>query len=175
MLDKTAAYLEAERTYYLGGELPDNHPFKTLHEEAQEEVKLLRSMPEIVMLAGSSRYKQAFEQTAETIALQGKIVLGKSVYKPGEEWNLTEREKDMIHAIQFRMCDLASRLHIVNVDAYIGEDTYNLIRYALRIDRTITFHEPEVRLMTRSGQVVTSRHFIQATKRRVEFEEAALH
>lgn len=173
MLDKTFAFLESERTYH-GGAMPHNHPHHVLFGEAMEEVKLLRAMPEIVMLAGSARFKLAFEQVAEAISLQGKIVLGKSVYKPGEEWPLSQREKDMIHAIQFRMCDLASRLHIVNVDGYIGQDTYNLIRYALRTDRVVTFHEPRVRLLNKDGESVTSDHFLKATRRRVEFDEAAL-
>jgi hypothetical protein len=162
MLDKTWAYFEVQ---YGDRENP-------IRNAAVEEVKLLRSMPEIVMLAGSSRFKVAFEQVAENLALQGKIVLGKSVYKPGDEWPLDERAKDMIHAVQFRMCDLASRLHILNVDGYVGHDTYNLIRYALRVERTITFHEDRVRLLSKEGATVTPHHFLQATRRRVEFEEA---
>lgn len=169
MLDKTFAFLEA-----VGVEQRERIDFYNLLAGAQEEVKLLRAMPEIVMLAGSSRFKQSFEQVAETIALQGKIVLGKSVYKPGDEWPLDDRAKDMIHAVQFRTCDLVNRLHIVNVDGYVGQDTYNLIRYAIRTGRTVTFHEDRVRLLTKEGESVTVHHFLQATTRRVEFDQAAL-
>jgi hypothetical protein len=167
MLDKTFALLQT-----MGVDPEHYHADKALYDEAVSEVKLLRSMPEIVMLAGSSRFKQAFEQVAENLALQGKIVLGKSVYKPGDEWPLDERAKSLIHAIQFRICDLASRLHVVNVDGYVGQDTYNLIRYAMRTDRTVTFHEDRVRLLAKEGATVTAHHFLQATQRRVEFEEA---
>jgi hypothetical protein len=107
------------------------------------------------------------------LVLQGCIVLGKHVYKPGDEWPLDEHAKDMIHAVQFRMIDLCNRLHIVNVDGYVGQDTYNLVRYAVRVDRTVSFHEERVRLLTKEGQAVSTHLFLQGTRRRVEFEEAA--
>lgn len=165
MLDKTFAYLQG----HPHGDFPSD-----LWEDACTEVKLLRALPEIVMLAGSSRFKQSFESIAERLALEGRIVFGKHVFKPGDEWPLDEREKDMIHAVQFRMCDLANRLHVVNVDAYIGQDTYNLIRYALRIDRPVTFHEDRVRLLHKDGETITAHYFLQATRRRVEFDEATV-
>lgn len=164
MLDKTWAYFQVQYD-------DRNNPIRN---DAVNEVKLLRAMPEIVVLAGSSRFKQAFEEEAERLALSGSIVLGKHIFKPGDDWPLDERQKDLIHAIQFRMCDLASRLHVVNVDAYLGNDTYNLIRYALRIDIPVTFREDRVRLLAKEGATVTVHQFLQATKRRVEFEEAAV-
>lgn len=162
MLDKTFAYLSSVRGMQM-----------ELHSEALEEVKLLRSMPEIVLLAGSSKFKQSFEECAYRLSLQGCIVLGKHVFKPGKEWPLPEQAKDLIHAVQFRMSDLATRVHVINVDGYIGQDTYNLIKYAIRNDTPVTFHEDRVRLLGTEGQV-TAHHFMQATRRTVEFEEAAV-
>jgi hypothetical protein len=167
MLDKTFAFMQSKQPF------PDEAG-DPLWDVAMAEVKLLRALPEIVMLAGSSRFKQSFESIAERLALEGSIVFGKHVFKPGDEWPLDEREKDMIHAVQFRMCDLANRLHVVNVDGYLGQDTYNLIRYALRIDRPITFHEDRVRLLHRDGETITAHFFLQATRRRVEFDEATV-
>jgi hypothetical protein len=164
MLDKTWAYFQVQ---YGDRDNP-------IRNAAVEEVKLLRSLPEVVMLAGSSRFKQAFESEAERLALSGSIVLGKHIFKPGDDWPLDERQKDLIHAIQFRMCDLASRLHIINVDGYVGRDTYNLIRYAIRAELPITFREDKVRLLSKEGSVVTAHHFLQATRRNVEFEAAAI-
>jgi hypothetical protein len=184
MLDKTAALLEAmegakvfrmkkEGKVFTGDIGSEVDPaVYGLWVAADREVKLLRALPEIVMLAGSSRFKQAFETIAEQLALDGRVVLGKHVFKPGAEWPIDEAHKDLIHAVQFRMCDLASRLHIVNVDGYVGQDTYNLIRYAVRTDRLVTFHEDGVCLLDREGKV-TAHHFLQATIQRVKFEEAA--
>lgn len=162
MLDKTFAFITAIA------------PGDTLRDAAFEEVRFLRSMPQIVMLAGSSRFKQAFEDCAYRLSLEGNIVLGKHVFKPGSEWPLHDADKDRIHAIQFRMVDLASRVHVVNVDGYVGNDTYNLIRYAIRNERVVTFMEPSVRLLSGKHQTspVTASHFMQATRQRVEFEEA---
>lgn len=170
MLDKTLALLET-----IGVEERGRIDFYNLIAEAKEEVKFLRSMPEIVMLAGSARFKQAFEACAYRLVLEGNIVLGKHVFKPGSEWPLEDHDKDRIHAIQFRMVDLASRVHIVNVDGYVGNDTYNLIRYAIRKERTVTFMEPNVRLLEGRHQTsaVTSNHFMQATRQRVDFEQTA--
>lgn len=163
MLERTAAYILDSQ----------NDRPTHLRQEAEKEVKLLRSLPEIVMLAGSSRFKQAFESVSEQLVLDGRIVLGKHVFKPGDSWPVGEARKDLIHAVQFRMCDLASRLHIINVDGYIGQDTYNLIRYALRVDKLVTFYEDGVCLLTHEGRRVTTHHFLQATRQRVKFEESA--
>jgi hypothetical protein len=168
MLDKTDGFLK----WVAGINGVTDAASAGLLSAATEEVRLLRGMPEIVMLAGSSRFKVAFEQIAESLALQGKIVMGKSVYKPGDQWNLPERARDMIHAVQFRMCDLSTRVHVVNIDGYVGNDTYNLIRYAVRTDRPVTFQEDHVRLLAKEGATVTPHHFLQSTRRRVEFEEA---
>jgi hypothetical protein len=141
-------------------------------EPALQEVKMLRGLPEIVLLAGSARFQQAFADAAYRLALDGCIVLGKHVFKPGESWPLGEREKAVIHAVQFRMCELASRVHVVNVDFYIGQDTYNLIKHAMKLELPITFQEQMVKFL--GGQVVTAHHFLQATRRTVSFETAAL-
>ena len=188
MLEKTAAFLEycdgvqaivrmkkvGAKTYTHGDKVEEvSREAIYLHMEAKEEVKRLRALPQRVLLAGSSRFKQAFENEAERLALEGLIVLGKHVYKPGAEWPLDEAHRDLIHAVQFRTCDLANRVHIVNVDGYIGQDTYNLIRYAIRTDKPITFLERYVVLMA-SGAKVTSDRFMQGTRQNVEFEQAAI-
>ena len=167
MLDKTFAYLEYVKSQASPGELQP-----VLLEDALHEVKMLRGLPEIVLLAGSARFQQAFSDCAYRLALDGTIVLGKHVFKPGEEWPLGEREKAVIHAVQFRMCELASRVHVVNVDGYIGQDTYNLIKHAMRLNLPVTFNEQIVRLL-KNGQV-TAHHFLQSTRRTVDFELAAL-
>jgi hypothetical protein len=172
MLDKTLAYLEScESMEPYAREVAG---YVRLRKDALKEVRELRGLPEIVLLAGSARFQQAFSDCAYRMALDGKIVLGKHVFKPGQEWPLSEREKDMIHAVQFRMCELANRLHVVNVDGYIGQDTYNLIKHALKRELPITFQEQFVRLMRAEAEKVTAHHFLQATKRTVEFELAAL-
>lgn len=163
MLDKTFAYLQVLQ-------FDRENPIRL---EAEEEVRRLRGLPEIILLAGSARFKQAFEDEAYRLALSGCIVLGKHVFKPGAEWPLFEYEKALIHATQFRMADLASRVHVLNVDGYIGQDTYNLIRYALRTERVITFLEDRVQLLGKTDKVTTD-HFLKASRQRVEFEEAAL-
>lgn len=167
MLNKTFALLE-----YMASEPGKWHQHTELYEEALEEVRQFRSLPEIVLLAGSSRFQQAFSECAYRLAISGRIVLGKHVFKPGNDWPLSENERDMIHAVQFRMCEIATRLHIVNVDSYIGTDTYNLIRHAIKLELPITFHETHVKLL--NGEQVTTHHFMQATTQRVQFELAAL-
>ncbi len=165
MLDKTFSYLTA-----VGPNGDKAHD--KLWDEANNEVRMLRGLPEIILLVGSARFQQAFSDCAYKHALEGNIVLGKHVFKPGEDWPLGEREKAVIHAVQFRMCELANRVHVVNVDGYIGQDTYNLIKHAMKLDLPITFNEQRVRLLTNG--VVTAHHFLQATRRTVDFELAAL-
>lgn len=167
MLDKTLAFLQ-----WVEGVSGAKAGSSGLYDESLEEVRNLRGLPEVVLLAGSARFQKAFEETAYRMSLEGCIVLGKHVYKAGESWPLPEGAKNMIHAVQFRKADLASRVHIINVDGYIGQDTYNLIKYAIKHDKTITFYEDHVKLLDTHAQRVTANHFLQATRRTAEFEEA---
>jgi hypothetical protein len=168
MLDKTVAFIE----WAEGVQGVNNAASAGLLEAAREEVRLIRSLPLIVVLIGSSRFERAFAEEAERMVLEGQIVLGKHVFKPGREWDRPEQVRDLIHALQFRYVDLADRVHIVNVDGYIGYDTYNVIKYALRADKAITFRERMVKLL--DGGQVTRHHFLQATRQSVEFESATL-
>lgn len=172
MLDKTFSYLQFVNARDAASTHETGLSGGGLLEEAISEVKQLRGLPEIVLLAGSARFQQAFMDAAYKLALEGCIVLGKHVFKSGESWPLGERERATIHAVQFRMCELASRVHIVNVDGYVGQDTYNLIKHAIKLDLPITFQEQRVKLL--QGSEVTAHHFLQATQRTVSFEMAAL-
>src|SRR5687768_16093987 len=116
MLDKTAAFLESEMKYAM--KMPESDTHRVLFEESMQEVKSLRSLPEIVMLVGSARFERAFQEEAYRLALSGVIVLGKHVFKAGSDWPLDDYGKALIHAVQFRMADLANRIHVVNVDSY---------------------------------------------------------
>ena len=167
MLDKAKSFLDYWASQHTEAIVESDQ----LYQRAKEEVDNLRGMPEIVCLAGSSRFKEAFERESERLTLEGCIVLGKHVYKPGEQWNLTEKHRDMIHAVQFRKVDLCHRVHIVNVDGYVGEDTYNLVRYALKNVVPVTFYSPFVKTLTVDGETeLTVRHFILAAQMRVELE-----
>lgn len=168
VLDKTMAVLQ----WFAGGNRIEGDKDSEWVAGAMQEIQQFRSLPEIVLLAGSSRFQQAFSECAYRLAITGHIVLGKHVFKPGADWPLSENERDMIHAVQFRMCEIANRLHIVNVDSYIGNDTYNLIRHAVKLELPITFHETHVKLL--NGEQVTAHHFMQSTKQRVQFDMAAL-
>ena len=169
MLEKTLAFLQ-----WVEGVSGAKAGSSGLYDEAMEEVKSLRGLPEVVLLAGSARFQQAFEEEAYRMSLQGLIVLGKHVFKPGDQWPLPEGAKNMIHAVQFRKADLANRLHIVNVDGYVGQDTYNLIKYALKHDKPVTFREERVRLIDKHASLVTAHHFLQGAARTAKFEEAAM-
>lgn len=160
MLEKTAAYLQIAPSYY-----------EDLRVEAKKEVDFFRGLPEIVCLAGSSRYREAFERESERLTLEGCIVLGKHVYKPGEEWDLSEAHKDMIHAVQFRKVDISHRVHIVNVDGYVGTDTYNIVRYALRAGVPMTFYSPFVETLNAQGPAhMTIRQFLNNASDRNSIE-----
>jgi hypothetical protein len=173
MLDKTFAFLESEESYVQN--MPEGDKHKRLFKDAHAEVTSLRALPDIILLAGSARFKQAFEEVAEKLALEGAIVLGKHVFKPGTSWELPEHEKDMLHAIQFRKVDLASEVYVVNVDGYVGHDTYNVIRYAVRHDKPLRFYREHVLPLDprHKDQPMTIHAFLGVVKRRIELEEGA--
>lgn len=100
--------------------------------------------PEIVVLCGSTRFMDAFQDANLHLTLQGIIVLsiGCNTKSDAElEPTLPKFDKVALDELHKRKIDLADRVLVLNVDGYIGESTRSEIDYAIAHDKPIEYLE----------------------------------
>lgn len=99
-------------------------------------------VPEIVVLCGSTRFYAEFVRLNYELTMQGKIVLSIGFVPGGEhagDVGCTPEEKIALDELHKRKIDLADRVHVINIDGYIGESTRSEIDYAIKRGRPITY------------------------------------
>lgn len=97
-----------------------------------ESTERERDRPEVVVLCGSTRFKQQFFEANFRFSMEGRIVISvgwfghadKDVYDP------TPEEKRMLDELHKRKIDLCDSIFVVNVGGYIGDSTRGEIEYA---------------------------------------------
>jgi hypothetical protein len=98
-------------------------------------------MTEIVVLCGSSRFKNQFETEMRRLTLEGNIVLTLGVFRHADGIELPVEKVAMLEAMQRQKIGMASRVHVINVGGYIGDSTAREIAYAKEHGKAITFLE----------------------------------
>lgn len=91
--------------------------------------------PEIVVLCGSTRFKDEINRANAELTMQGKLVISLGVFGhtdlPDHDWTTGGNEdKRMLDELHRRKIDLADRVLVVDVGGYIGESTRGEIAYA---------------------------------------------
>lgn len=101
--------------------------------------------PEVVCLCGSTRFKEAYRSENERLSLEGKIVLSVGLFGHADGVELTGAEKEGLDELHKRKIDLADRVHVINVNGYVGESTRSEIEYARGEDKEVTWLNDELR------------------------------
>lgn len=106
-------------------------------------------MPEIVVLCGSTKFKDEFEKAEKSFGLRGFIVLTVALF--GHMGDLLPEQvekghpiKDALDELHKRKIDLADYVFVLNVGGYIGDSTRSEIEYAHKIGRPVDYLEVEV-------------------------------
>jgi dienelactone hydrolase len=100
--------------------------------------------PRIIVLCGSTRFREEFHRINRELTKQGVIVLAPGVFGHSGD-PLTEEDKERLDALHLRKIDLADEVFVVNPataehpDGYIGESTSNEITYARKLDRPVHY------------------------------------
>lgn len=105
-----------------------------------------RPRPEVVVLCGSTRFKDQFNAVNARLTLEGKVVLSLGVFghvdMPHVDWSTEGTEmKIMLDRLHKAKIDLADRVFIINPGGYIGESTRSEIDYALSYGKPIQYLE----------------------------------
>jgi hypothetical protein len=172
MLDKTFAFLE----WVDHVEGVTNAASHGLYAHACDEVKALRTLPRIICLCGSTRFKAEILAQSERLTMQGNIVLapnvfGREVDDEGKDDNVLVNtfQKSLLDALHFRKIDLADHVYIVNPNGYIGQSTHKEIKYAVRLDKTVLFMEDKVvPLDTRRSEPISVVHYMTSLRQHVQ-------
>lgn len=100
--------------------------------------------PRIVVLCGSTRFREDFHRVNRVLTTRGSIVLAPGVFGHSGDL-LTDADKARLDALHLRKIDLADEVFVVNPataehpDGYVGESTSNEIAYARRLGKPIHY------------------------------------
>lgn len=102
--------------------------------------------PEIVVLCGSTRFYDDFQQANYEHTMAGRIVLSvgfyphaKATHGHGEGVGHDSAEKVALDELHKRKIDLADWVYVLNRDWYIGESTRNEIHYAIANSKPVRY------------------------------------
>jgi hypothetical protein len=103
--------------------------------------------PTIVVLCGSTRFKDAWYEEGKRLTHAGQIVLSvgdldTSASARDVNVPIDPELKERLDDLHKRKIDLADEVLILNVGGYIGSSTHSEIEYAERLGKPITYLEP---------------------------------
>ncbi|HET8642562.1 MAG TPA: hypothetical protein VFM37_11530 [Pseudonocardiaceae bacterium] len=103
--------------------------------------------PEIVVLCGSTRFHETFRAENLRLTLAGAIVLSigcdttadGDLTTAGQLGQDPDALKARLDALHLRKIDLADRVHVLDLDGYLGDSTRREIEYATKLGKPITY------------------------------------
>jgi hypothetical protein len=98
--------------------------------------------PTIVVLCGSTRFRDAYEAAMRTETLAGKIVLTVGLFGHVEGLDMDGPVKAMLDQLHLRKIDRADEALFLNFGGYIGASTQRELDYARLHGKRIRFLEP---------------------------------
>lgn len=124
----------------------DNVTWRHKNGYAACPTKFAKPRPVIVVLCGSTRFKQAWYDEGKRLTYQGKIVLSVGDLDTSESaanvnTPISGELKEQLDILHKRKIDLADYVFILNVKGYIGKSTQSEIDYALEQGKPIHYLE----------------------------------
>jgi hypothetical protein len=96
---------------------------------------------EIVCLCGSTKYKQTFEDEIERLTFEGCITVAPGVFGHADGIDLSDQEKQALDRLHREKVLISDRVHVVNVNGYVGDSTEAEIKYAKKIGTPVTWYD----------------------------------
>ena len=98
----------------------------------------------VIILCGSTKFKDAFMQEQKRLTLEGNIVISVGMFGhsgDAEVWN--DGVKDMLDDMHKRKIDMADEIFVINVGGYIGSSTRSEIEYAKSTGKLVRYLEDD--------------------------------
>lgn len=99
----------------------------------------LHEIPRIVVLCGSTKFRDEFAVATRKLTLEGAVVLSVGFFGHGGDGEPTPEQKAKLDDLHLRKIDLADSVFVINVDGYVGESTRNEISYARSIEKPVAY------------------------------------
>lgn len=107
---------------------------------------------DVIVLCGSTRYKELFDSEMARLTLEGNVVIGLGLFgrAPDDSGKgktqdhhvqIDEQAKNLLDQLHLRKIDLATRVHVINPEGYIGFSTSNEVHYAAWRGRKLTYYD----------------------------------
>lgn len=103
-------------------------------------MSMLDAEPEVVCLCGSTRFKDEYLSEQERLTMEGKIFLTVGLFGHSDDVDFSDDEKQMLDELHKRKIDRSDRVHVIDVDGYIGDSTQSEIEYAERNGIPVTYY-----------------------------------
>jgi hypothetical protein len=120
----------------------------TLKPISRRTIHLTHDFPQIVVLCGSTRFVEDFNEWRKRLTHEGKIILSIEIVttqQREEDPQHTNRpNKEMLDELHKRKIDLADTVMVLNVGGYIGDSTRSEIAYAQAHGKPIEYLEEPV-------------------------------
>jgi len=95
-------------------------------------------------LAGSTRFKDQFEEVDRMLTLNGSIVLSLSIFSKTEDKKYDHKTEKELFDLQLDKILMSSGLFVIDVGGYIGESTKKEIEFAVMNGKFIKYYSKEV-------------------------------
>lgn len=93
--------------------------------------------PTTIVLCGSTRFKQQFQEAAEREIKLGKVVLTVAAFSHADGKPISHEEKQRVDGLYMYYIEMAHEVLILNVNGYMGESTSRELAYAKYLQSTI--------------------------------------
>ena len=95
------------------------------------------SIPTIITLCGSTKFRDEFHKTNAILTGKGHIVLSVGFFMHSEETPVSDEQKRALDVLHFRKIDASDAIYVINVGGYIGASTAREIAYAVATHKEI--------------------------------------
>jgi hypothetical protein len=133
---------EDDRDRVPGGEVPPGAIWN-LAADVVRAAQGASDRPRVVVLCGSTRFRDEMGDVNRTETLAGRIVVAPGVFAHSGD-SITDEQKAALDALHLRKIDLADQVIVVNPGGYIGDSTRAEIAYAERTGKPVRYLEPVV-------------------------------
>ena len=114
---------------------------KSLEEAWPMTDKIPGSIPRVVCLIGSTKFKTEYREAEKFFTRTGKIVLTCGLFGHADGIQLSEAEKADLDRLHLWKIELADFVHVINPGGYIGNSTRREIQFAKDRGKHITYME----------------------------------
>jgi hypothetical protein len=109
------------------------------------EGREVKTVPNIVTLCGSTKFKKEFEAANLEETLAGNIVVSVACFTHHDNLHMTEDQKRFLDELHLKKINISNEILVINVNGYIGESTRNEINYAKATGKGIRYLETIVK------------------------------